>query len=178
MTPWADVLYAADLRWWRQNVRELQFDGLRVCPTAEAAVFDRRIHVAPFKWRDRDRCEQSMEMEFGPAGEIGGGGNSGFQAVNLAAQFGARRIVLLGFDMCIVPRGKLHHHGAHSSPMRNPTERLLAEWAKTLNGQAAALEAHGVEVVNASRNSALAAFPKMNVQEIVAQWRARPSQAA
>jgi hypothetical protein len=172
------VLYAADLLWWRRNLPALlAFGGLLACPVDAAAV-DPRIKVAPLAWRNFASREASMQMEFGPAGEIGHGGHSGFQAINLAVHFGATRIALLGFDLHVAPRGPLHHYGEHPAPLRNPTPRLLAEWAKTLDRQAPALAAHGIELVNATPHSVLTAFPKMNVQEVVEKWGACPSPAA
>ena len=43
-------------------------------------------------------------MLFGETGTVGWGGNSGFQAINLALQFGAARLLLVGFD-CRVDKG-------------------------------------------------------------------------
>jgi hypothetical protein len=45
--------------------------------------------------RDHDR------MLFEEVGVVGWGGNSGFHAVNLAAQFGAKKILLVGIDFTV-----------------------------------------------------------------------------
>ena len=39
------------------------------------------------------------DLLFQEPGVVGSGGNSGFQMINLAAQFGATGIALIGFDM-------------------------------------------------------------------------------
>jgi hypothetical protein len=54
------------------------------------------------------------------AGVIGSGGNSGFQALNLALQFGARRVILVGFDLNLA--GGVHWHG-RTPRLNNPTAR-------------------------------------------------------
>lgn len=98
-----------------------------------------------------------------PAPVIGWGGNSGFQAVNLAAHFGVRRIVLVGFDMQL--RTGIHWHGRHGRGLNNPTRHNVERWRRVLDQAAPALAALGVEVVNVSPVSALTAYPKMSLEE-------------
>jgi hypothetical protein len=97
------------------------------------------------------------------AGTVGDGGNSGFQAINLAAQFGARRIVLVGFDMRI-DRGA-HWHGRHPPGLNNPTDRNLVRWRLVIDRSAAELAALGIDVVNVSPVSMLNAFPVVSIEE-------------
>jgi sugar phosphate isomerase/epimerase len=99
-------------------------------------------------------------------GEVGWGGNSGFQALNLAVQFGARKIVLVGFDLNL-DQG-VHWHGPHPGRLNNPTRDSLARWARVLDAQAPLLERLGVEVVNASPASALTKFRKVPFEEALA----------
>lgn len=94
-----------------------------------------------------------------------GGGNSGFQALNLAVQFGAKRIILVGFDMRL-DHG-VHWHGPHGKGLNNPRDPLFASWRDALNGAAPTLAALGVEVLNASAISALTAYPIMDLREAV-----------
>ena len=102
-------------------------------------------------------------MLTGRPGVIGWGGNSGFCAVNLAVQFGCRRILLVGFDMQVA--GGMHWHGAHPRGMNNPSEESTARWRKALDDAAPDLVQRGVEVINTSAVSALTAFPKIGLME-------------
>lgn len=95
-------------------------------------------------------------------GELGWGGNGGFHALNLAIQFGARRIVLVGYDMR-VDRGT-HWHGDHPKGMNNPAASNTARWRQVLDAQAPLLASMGVSVINASPVSALEAYPKMTFE--------------
>ncbi len=165
------MLYAADAIWWLQH-KQIGFRGLCVAPVKVPTM--PHVLVARIA-RDRTHAAKAMQFE---GGKIGHGGNSGYQALNLAVLFGARRIALLGFDMRLGSQGEVHHHGPHPAMLRNPTSKLLRDWAKALNAQAPALMQHGVEVVNASRVSALSAYPFRPIQDIVSTWRARPLQAA
>lgn len=104
----------------------------------------------------RDRNEILAERP----GVLGWFGNSGAQLVNLVVQFGVRRVVLVGFDY----RGE-HWHGRHPARLNNPRAALLAQWASRLDRQALRFAELGVDVVNTSPASALAAFPKMTLAE-------------
>lgn len=88
-------------------------------------------------------------------------GNSGMQAINLAYHWGARRLVLVGFDM----RADLglHWHGRHPAGLNNPTPKSLARWRERLDRQAPRLAAAGVTVINASPVSALSAYPRLTL---------------
>ncbi len=94
---------------------------------------------------------------------IGAGGNSGFQAINLAVQFGVRKIILVGFDMR-VDRGT-HWHGDHVGGLGNPDADKVERWRVNLDAAADSLSAAGVTVINTSAVSALRNFPKMSIRE-------------
>lgn len=93
---------------------------------------------------------------------INGGGNSGHQAVHLAATFGAKRIVLLGFDMQMT-NGQEHWHGKHEG--RLPNGKGFPGWIKTMGYLAKDLEREGVEVINCSRSTALRCFRRATIEE-------------
>lgn len=100
------------------------------------------------------------------SGSDRGGGNSGFQALSLAVQFGARKIILVGFDMRL-DQGA-HWHGKHPPGLNNPSDKSIAIWRRTLNAAAPALDALGVEVLNASPVSTVTAFPIVTLEEALA----------
>lgn len=153
---WADVLYASDRGWWehKRNRDAFEFSGLKII-ARESIGKNNNIKVVNVKTIN-EADAHSLHLE--PKGIIGHGGNSGFQGLNLALQFGSRKIVLVGFDMC----GE-HWHEKHVEPLRNPRDAAMALWRKRLDAQAARLNAMRVEVINASVQSALTAYPKMSV---------------
>lgn len=159
LCPWADALYACDHHWWEAHRGVLEFHGRRM-------AYDRRTVE---KWRgcgflkvEIDRHIQGIRFE--EVGRVGWGGNSGFHAVNLAAQFGARALILVGFDMR-VDRGR-HFFGEHPYS-KSPSEGNVLRWAKHLDKQAAALSARGIATINCSPVSALTAFPRMTFEEAI-----------
>lgn len=95
-------------------------------------------------------------------GRICGGNNSGFQAINLAYHFGARRIILLGYDMQFTG-GKTHWHGDHPKGLANPSE--FSRFLQHFPALAAGCKQAGVEVINCTRQTALEAFPRADLHE-------------
>lgn len=83
------------------------------------------------------------------------GTNSGYQAINIAVLAGAKRILLLGYDMRF-PGGKSHWHSGH--PIKVPEGHYTGYGKQfdTMKPQLARLE---VDVVNCTQGSALKAFP-------------------
>jgi hypothetical protein len=155
LAPWADVLYACDFDWWAHNRGRMDFCGLKIGG-------DIRPRHAAWGVRPVRIDSRRDELLLDRYGTIGKGGNSGFQALNLAVQFGCRAIILVGFDMH--DRVGLHWHGRHPSPLRNPTRSSLGRWRRVLDAQTGILRAAGVIVLNASPASALAAYPKMTLR--------------
>lgn len=93
------------------------------------------------------------------------GGNSGYQALNVALHCGAPRWLLLGFDMQLGPGGRAHFHGAHPGAMNNPDAGTIRGWIRAFETLPAQLAALGVEVINCSRDTALTSFPRATIQE-------------
>jgi hypothetical protein len=79
--------------------------------------------------------------------------------LNLAIQFGSRRIVLVGYD-CRIDIG-INWHDGHRHGLPNKGIVDVIRWRKVLDAQAALLKKMGVEVLNASPVSTLTAYPKV-----------------
>jgi len=156
LAPWADALYAVDRNFWAYYPAAREFAGLKIGGDDACARFPElaRVRVA------FDGLYPSDAPQRGPVGTVGGGGNSGFQALNLAAQFGASRILLAGFDFLLS-----HWHADHVAPCRNPKASTLAEWRETLDEAAPVYRAWGVDVVNCSPVSTLTAFRRATIRE-------------
>ncbi|MND92844.1 hypothetical protein D3C80_850180 [compost metagenome] len=88
--------------------------------------------------------------------------NSGAGAVSLAAHWGAERIVLLGYD-CQRTGGRSHWHGDHPTGLGNAGS--LDKWPAQFRELSRHL-AH-LEVINCSRETALAVFPRRPLGEVL-----------
>ncbi len=95
VAPWADVVYACDLKWWLHHWQNVYHHGAAHKVTCDGSVAFPIRHL-------RNTGEQGFDPT---PGYIRTGGNSGYQAVHLAVHLGAKKIVLLGFDMKPGPDG-------------------------------------------------------------------------
>lgn len=154
LVPDADVLYAADGAFWAHYRDSHAFDGLKLSAGEYAGKVCPGVHLVRIA-KDRGN-EPLQDMQRAPVGTVGnGGGNGGFQAVNLAVQFGARTILLAGLDYA----GRHWHPDHAGGTMRNPVPEQLARWQKCMDAQAELLDSWGVKVINLSLDSSLRAFP-------------------
>jgi len=87
------------------------------------------------------------------------GGNSGFQALGLALHFGVSRVLLLGYDMQVLG-AVTHWHGNHAR-LGNPRRDRMSEWRERFAQLAAQAR---VPIVNATRETALTCFPRVELQ--------------
>jgi hypothetical protein len=167
LCPWAEILYSCDADWWairRSDVKNFGGIKLTLDDTVQSSkiVGIEKLKIAKHHqiWVD--------DFLFDKPGEIGSGGNSGFQMINLSAQFGATGIGLIGFDMNM-SKG-VHWHGMHPTPLRNPDHSRMYEWRKTMDEKAPKLKKYDIDVVNCSMDSAITSFPKMTINQMLERW--------
>jgi hypothetical protein len=164
---WADAMYSCDRDWWRLAKGAPDFPGLKITQEPQAAKEFPDLKCVTIR-----RYQNSIvhDMLFDTWGEIGGGGNSGFQCMNLTAQFGVTAIMLLGID-CTGDANKPHWHGRHPPPLNNPIVTNYDNWRRNIDGAAGKLKARGIDVVNCSPISTLTKYPKMTVEEGLERWK-------
>jgi len=169
LAPWADVLYASDARWWSHHIENVRqnFEG-EFWTMQEDAWQHHGVMLAPAKY------ENGLNTD---PGWINHGTHSGFQAINLAYQFGAAKILLLGYDCkykhhpdcrpdqdgkCRPPDiCQRHWFGSHPKGWGDANH--IARWVqsyRTINCDR--------PIINCSPDSAVDAFPKMTLDEALA----------
>lgn len=148
------MLYAADYTFWRQYLPQI-----RERFTGELWSVSEQARDQYGTYWIRHATDEGLARE---PDTINGGGNSGYQAVHLAATFGAARIILLGFDMQRTG-GKIHWHGPHEG--RLPNGVGFPAWLKAFGPLAKDLKAAGIEVVNCSRTTAMTCFPRQRLED-------------
>lgn len=127
-----------DRAWWREHDGALgEFSGQCVAPVAD--------------------CPSAEHVNFAS------GRNSGAGAMALAERFGARRIILLGYD-CKISGGKTHWHGDHPKPLGNAGS--VGKWPAQFADMAGQL-GH-VDIVNATRDTALKHWPEVSLEQALA----------
>lgn len=144
-------MYACDADWW--EIEQPQFNGLKVSWDEVGVI-----------------TLQSDSSQHGLSDDpmrINAGGNSGFQACNLAVLLGAKRIVLLGFDMHSGENGKIHWHGPHPEGMKNPSHHNFSGWIARFTEAAQDFKDMGVEVINCTPGSAIRCFPMAKLEDVM-----------
>lgn len=155
LAPWADALFAFDAKWWatkdpRTGLTHAQetardFAGRRFCRSALGTNYGvETLHAS--SW-------------------FRGSGNSGTCAVALALAAGAARIVLLGYDCTFAPDGRRHWHGDHPPGLGNCLS--IARWPQQFKRVARDAKVAGVRVINASRRTALEAFERIPLEQVL-----------
>lgn len=163
VAPWADVLYFADFKWWQWHT-----EG--VAKSWPWASFSAPEVAAAF----RSFAGQKVTIKHNPMASgddilalanggheglsetptaIRTGGNSGFQALNIAALSGANPLILLGYDLRFDGR-RTHSHNGHQQPYQQ-RESTYTGYAQKFATVEAPLKKLGIRVINCSNGSAL-----------------------
>jgi hypothetical protein len=158
------VLYACDLKWWDKYHDNVAANANMELWTQDEVAAE-KYEISWVKGVNQPGLGRDC---------IHFGGNSGYQAINLAYLWGASRIVLLGFD-CKPVDGKHHWFGQHPAGLTQIQPYDL--WLKHFNQLAEELRAEGVQVINCSSDTALTCFErkpieqtKMNEIHVLAQY--------
>jgi len=146
LAPWAEVLYACDYKWWHWHKGVPSFTGMKFSVDERSRAFH-DVQVL------RKSGADGLELD---PGALKTGSNSGFQAINLAVHFGAKRVVLLGYDM----QGD-HFFGKHPDGTVPPFQICLEKFRTLVEP----LRRLGVEVINCSRKTKLDCFPRMDLAD-------------
>lgn len=93
--------------------------------------------------------------------------NSGGPAIDLAVLMGAKKVVLIGYDMKIDGDGKHNFHDVYD---HHPQEKVyLDRFARVFPEKAAACRRLGVEVIDTSMEGLLDCFPKRTLISVLAE---------
>lgn len=153
--PTAAALMASDAAWWVAREGVPDFVGLRYCLEN---VPSRIPGVSTL----RNTGIEGLETD--PTG-LRTGRNSGYAAINLAVHLGASRILLLGYDMHAPSERRSHFFGAHSFPLRGNSD--YAMFRRFYEYIVEPMKALNVDVVNCSRETELATFPRRPLRDVL-----------
>lgn len=162
LVPWADVLYFCDakgdrwLDWHRDRPAFQAFGGQKCMLDAD------RPYLRPEDdfYLLRNQGGDGLSPE---PGALCTGGNTGHQAINLAALSGAKRILLLGYDGKKAADGREHFFGRHPNGTVVPFD-MMRQKMKTIPPAAAAM---GIEIINCTPGSAIDCFPGATLESVL-----------
>ena len=158
---WAEAVYGCDDPWWVAREGLPEFKGLKFSYGPVATTRFKNIHRVTIASGDDLMIEQPLV--------VGNGGNSGFQMLNLVAQFGVKGIILVGFDMNNV--GGIHWYGRNTfNGMNNPAESNYQRWIQGFEAIKKKVKALDIDVVNVSPTSSLNAFRKSTIEDALKDW--------
>lgn len=157
LLPYADILYACDLKWWRVHLEDVR----------------KTFHGEQWSSHDTEQGGSNNKAEMADSGvrfvaghhgtgfstnsrRIHYGSSSGFQAINLALLKGATRIILVGFDM----RGRGHFFGDHPMELHNRDD-----YTSFLPEFRTAAKSCSVPILNATPGSGLDCWPIVSLEE-------------
>lgn len=151
----ANYQYACDQKWWSAH---LPING-------KAKKYTQVESPSDIEWAESRGIIPVAGISKAGLGldKIHHNHNSGAQAINLAYLLGARRIILLGFDMQWTDN-KSHFFGDHPAVLRNVNPTIHIPHFTQL---AAELEREGVEVINCTRETALHQFRRATLEQVI-----------
>jgi hypothetical protein len=149
-----DVLYWTDVRFYTWYKNEIDnYKGLKFALKAGSQYTNDISILKKGKAHGLETDRQTLAH----------GNNSGYAAINLAYHLGARRIILLGFDMASDGKDGHFHDGY---PTRAAGDKMYQDkflpGFKQLHSE---LKDSGVTVLNASPYSKLTVFPKITLEQ-------------
>lgn len=156
--PHADILYFTDGRfynWYKDDIDLFKGEKYTITPGSASVTADVKI------LKRGQKLGLSKEKNM-----LSHGNNSGYAAINLAYLLGAKRIVLLGYDMTNDGTKSHFHDGYPVNMTSNST--YTNTFIPAFDSLAPLLKNSGIQVYNACEWSMLRAFPKISHAQALA----------
>jgi hypothetical protein len=168
VAPWADVFYSGARDYWTPAAvasrRAAGFHGLsvRLALNQGMGPHQERPGILPDGSIVLGNTgDEGLELQ--PIG-LRTFKNSGGAAINLAVHFGARRVVLLGYDMAPDRHGRHHFTAAAGQAERHFSP--YPAFRTYLGTMVGPLRAAGVDVLNCSRSTTLEHFRRVPLEAV------------
>jgi hypothetical protein len=152
----ADLLYSCDLGWWTEHIEAVLssgFDGELWTQHKDAAKDYGLCLCLP----DPACVGLPQDRE-----HVSTGGNGGHQTMVLARNKRARRIIMVGYDYQRTG-GKAHWFGEHPTTLSR--SQAFTVWLDAIPVLYSDLCAEGIEVINASEQTAIRCIPRMPLEK-------------
>lgn len=168
---WIDMVFFGDPGFFRG-----QRESLAKWPGIKITCWEGAERLPWVKYLARDP-KKNQGISSNPA-TIVWNANSGAAAISIAANAGAKRIILVGFDMKRNPTGNKHWHTLYGIPtppravkvrgdVPNTPEHNFARHLRGFGQIARDAQERGIEILNACPESAIKQFPKYTIKELL-----------
>jgi hypothetical protein len=160
---WIDIIFFGDNNFFFQNKDELaKFSGIKISCHNEVEKYPWVKYLAKDS-RGRGITDNPKMVCWN--------NNSGAAAISVAVNAGAKRVLLLGFDMKIGESNMQHWHDLYGKGectdlrriQKLPFDRHLRGFAEIKKDA----KKRGVEILNISPSSAIEEFPKLSLKELI-----------
>ena len=155
--PWIDILYFGDCNWYRNALPDIRsFAGLKITSCGSCPKNG---------WKHVHRVKRSKMkgIESKDRSAIAWNYNSGASAINIAYWLGAKRVILLGFDMQCDGNSKKNWHDDYKG--ETPNEDLFQKHLSGFPFIAKQAKRLGLEILNATPGSAIKQFPFVKLED-------------
>lgn len=153
---WVDVCFFGDTRWFEWHRESLKsYSGLIVTSLQNLKSVP---WIKCINRSNKEGIEKNKNL-------LSWNRCSGLSAINLAVHFGAKKIILLGFDMK-KGNGRDNYHNDHlvnADIKYNPYERFM----KSVPHIKADADKLGIEIINTCMDSGMDHFPKVPFEEVL-----------
>lgn len=162
--PFAQVLYFSDYRFYMWASGKMGDDNELI---DNFKKYKGKIYTISNKISNDERI--SVLINSGKTGfdtingKLKHGGNSGYAAINLAYHLGAKRIILMGYDMKKL-KGKLHFHNGYISKQNELVYKRFVAPYELLSKMTTDL---GLPIYNTSLESDLPYFQKVKLEKFL-----------
>lgn len=162
---WIDALFFGDSGWYVQYRLTLATLPILKITCCDRFAGKPEKECAGIRYLARDK-KKVFGISSDPT-KVCWNNNSGAAAVSLAAHFGVKRIVLLGFDMTLDSAKVSHWFGSYNRKSKRPVVPPFARHLKGFDAIANDAIQMGIEILNASPDSAITQFQKVNVLSLL-----------
>lgn len=146
-----DCLFFGDCSWYVQHKTAIY--PLKMLKVTCCDRFIQRTEAQSegikFLAKDRRKMEGISEDKT----KVSWNYNSGFASLSLAHHLGVKRIILLGFDMCLDTNHTSHWHGSHLADRRQNAKARVPPFARHMKGLGPITQdcaRLGIEILNCS----------------------------
>jgi len=164
---WIDMVFFGDIGFFLKHQQGLaKFKGLRVSCHPQIDKYSWIKYTPRDNHHPKGISDNSKMASWNS--------NSGAAAISIAANAGAKRIYLLGFDMKLDDDKKQHWHDYYGKiegrktrdpkkPMHLPFDRHLRGFVEIAKDA----KRRGIEIINVNPDSAIREFPKVALKDII-----------
>ena len=162
---WVDMMFCGDKPFVLKNDKELKkFKGIKVSCHSIASKPER--YWMKYVAKDNRKPAGITSNPYKVSWNL----NSGAAAISLAHHLGAKRIILLGFDMNLTEKQQHFHDEYHRGLILTDKQKRGLPFERHLKGFSVIkkdADRLGIEIINTSLNSAITAFKKVDIKELL-----------